>query len=74
MENYRQVYSYDEGGNLTLLVHTAASHSWTQRTAISKYSNRGLAQKADGSLPGEDEIGAGFDANGNKDNCWRVRI
>ncbi|WP_081264479.1 RHS repeat-associated core domain-containing protein [Pseudomonas fluorescens] len=66
LENYRQVYSYDEGGNLTLLVHTAASHSWTQRTAISKYSNRGLAQKADGSLPGEDEIGAGFDANGNK--------
>lgn len=66
LENYRQAYSYDEGGNLTLLVHTAASHSWTQRTAISKYSNRGLAQKADGSLPDENEIGAGFDANGNR--------
>ncbi|MCW1244450.1 RHS repeat protein [Pseudomonas sp. SAICEU22] len=66
LENYRQVYSYDDGGNLTMLVHTAASHGWTQRTAISKYSNRGLEQKADGSLPDEDEIGAGFDANGNR--------
>jgi RHS repeat-associated protein len=66
LENYRQVYSYDDGGNLTTLVHTAASHGWTQRTTISKYSNRALEQKADGSLPDEDEIGAGFDANGNR--------
>ncbi|MBV4485628.1 hypothetical protein HU727_008520 [Pseudomonas sp. SWRI153] len=66
LENYHQVYSYDHGGNLTTLVHSAASHCWTQRTAISKYSNRGLAQKADGSLPDEDEIAAGFDANGNR--------
>ena len=66
LENYRQRYTYDPGGNLTTLVHSAASHSWTQQMAISKYSNRGLAQKADGGLPGEDEITAGFDANGNK--------
>jgi len=47
LENYRQTYTYDPGGNLTTLVHSAASHSWTQQMAISKYSNRGLAQKAD---------------------------
>jgi RHS repeat-associated protein len=66
LENYRQAYRYDEGGNLILLVHTAASHSWTQQTVTSKYSNRGLAQKADGSLPDENDIAAGFDANGNR--------
>ncbi|WP_339525391.1 RHS repeat-associated core domain-containing protein [Pseudomonas sp. EL_65y_Pfl2_R96] len=66
LENYRQTYTYDCAGNLTTLVHNAASHSWTQQTAISKYSNRGLAQKADGGLPDESEITAGFDANGNK--------
>lgn len=66
LENYRQTYTYDCAGNLTTLVHCAASHSWTQQTMISKYSNRGLAQKADGGLPDESEIAAGFDANGNK--------
>ncbi|UVL39048.1 RHS repeat-associated core domain-containing protein [Pseudomonas sp. B21-040] len=66
LENYRQTFTYDCAGNLKKLVHSAASHSWTQQTAISKYSNRGLAQKADGELPGESEITAGFDANGNK--------
>ena len=66
LENYRQTYSYDWAGNLTTLVHSAATHSWTQQTAISKYSNRGLAQKADGELPDQSEIDAGFDANGNK--------
>lgn len=66
LENYRQTYHYDHSGNLTTLVHSAASHSWTHQTAISRYSNRGLPQRADGSLPDEDEIAAGFDANGNK--------
>ncbi|KAA0975079.1 RHS repeat domain-containing protein [Pseudomonas sp. ANT_H12B] len=66
LENYRQTYSYDCAGNLTELIHSAASHSQTQRMCISKYSNRGLVQKADGELPTESEIAAGFDANGNK--------
>lgn len=66
LENYRQSYSYDSGGNLTTVEHVAASHSWTQRMAISRYSNRGLAQNPDGSLPSETEIVAGFDPNGNK--------
>jgi RHS repeat-associated protein len=66
LENYRQIYSYDCAGNLTELIHSAASHSQTQRMRISKYSNRGLVKKADGELPTESEIAAGFDAHGNK--------
>ncbi len=66
LENYRQTFAYDSAGNLTTLVHSAASQSWTQRTVISRYSNRGLEQRLDGSLPGEDEIAAGFDDNGNR--------
>ncbi|MFZ3281788.1 RHS repeat domain-containing protein [Pseudomonas sp.] len=66
LENYRQTYTYDAAGNLTTLVHNAASHSWTQRTAISRYSNLGLEQSDDGTLPGEHEIAAAFDANGNR--------
>ncbi|KHA70848.1 type IV secretion protein Rhs [Pseudomonas chlororaphis] len=66
LENYHQTYTYDAAGNLTTLVHSAVSQSWTQRTAISRYSNRGLEQTIDGTLPGEEEIAAGFDANGNR--------
>ncbi|QXI16495.1 RHS repeat domain-containing protein [Pseudomonas hamedanensis] len=66
LENYRQTYTYDEAGNLTTLVHSAASKSWTQRTAISRYSNRGMEQTISGTLPDELEIAAGFDINGNR--------
>ncbi|MFJ7315319.1 RHS repeat-associated core domain-containing protein [Pseudomonas sp. NPDC098747] len=66
LENYRQTYTYDAGGNLIMLVHGAASQGWTQRMAISRYSNRGLTQKDDGSLPDESEIAAGFDACGKQ--------
>lgn len=66
LENYRQTYTYDMGGNLITLVHGAATQGWTQRMAISRYSNRGLTQKDDGSLPGESEIAAGFDACGKQ--------
>jgi len=66
MENYRQTYTYDTGGNLITLVHGAASRGWTQRMAMSRYSNRGLSQKDDGSLPGESEIAAGFDPCGKQ--------
>ncbi|UVK97435.1 RHS repeat-associated core domain-containing protein [Pseudomonas sp. B21-048] len=66
LENYCQTYTYDAGSNLTKLIHSAASRSQTQRIGISKYSNRGLPQKDNGELPTENEIAAGFDANGNK--------
>lgn len=66
LENYCQTYAYDTGGNLTELIHSAGSRSQTQRIGISKYSNRGLPQKDNGELPTENEIAAGFDANGNK--------
>lgn len=66
LENYCETYTYDAAGNLTTLVHNAVSQSWTQRTAISRYSNRGLEQSDDGTLPDEPEIAAAFDANGNR--------
>ncbi|AMT90278.1 MULTISPECIES: RHS repeat domain-containing protein [Pseudomonas] len=66
LENYRQTYTYDAAGNLIALVHSAASKNWTQRTAISRYSNRGLEQTVSGTLPDELEISAGFDSNGNR--------
>ncbi|VVO16818.1 hypothetical protein PS718_03883 [Pseudomonas fluorescens] len=66
LENYRQTYTYDAAGNLTTLVHCASSQGWTQRTAISRYSNRGLEQAVGGALPDEGEIAAAFDANGNR--------
>lgn len=58
LENYRQTYHYDHSGNLTTLVHSTASHRWTHQMAISRYSNRGLPQRADGSLPGAASMGA----------------
>ncbi len=65
LENYTQTFSHDPGGNLDVLVHTAASQNQTRRTSTSKYSNRSLPEKADGELPTEAEITAGFDFNGN---------
>ncbi len=56
VSNYRQTYRYDAGGNLLELVHVGAqAHG---RTLVAgQYSNRCLAQG--------DDVGAGFDANGN---------
>lgn len=66
LENYRQTYTYDAAGNLITLAHSAASKSWTQRTAISRYSNRGLEQTISGALPDEPDISAAFDINGKR--------
>ncbi|AZE50386.1 Rhs-family protein [Pseudomonas chlororaphis] len=65
LEIYTQTFDYDPSGNLDVLRHTAASQNQTRRMGVSKYSNRGLQEKADGSLPTEAEIAAGVDANGN---------
>ncbi|VVO19839.1 RHS repeat-associated core domain-containing protein [Pseudomonas fluorescens] len=65
LENYTQTFRYDPGGNLDVLVHTAASQNQTRRMGTSTFSNRSLPEKADGELPTEAEIAAGFDANGN---------
>jgi RHS repeat-associated protein len=66
LENYCQTYAYDESGNLTELIHRAASRCQTHRMSISKYNNWGLPQNDNGDLPPEDEITAGYDFNGNK--------
>ncbi|QHF06900.1 RHS repeat domain-containing protein [Pseudomonas syringae] len=63
LANYTQTYRYDAGGNLQQLTHTGAqSHSRTLVTA--RYSNRSLPVIND-HIPGEAEIAAAFDANGN---------
>lgn len=74
LENYHQTFTYDAAGNLTTLVHSAVSHSWTQRTTISRYSNRGLEQTIDGAPPDEDEIAEGFDPNGNRKTLQHGQI
>jgi len=63
LREYTQTFDYDAAGNLLVRHHSGAP---TFRMATSSISNRSLAQRNDGSLPGECEIGLGFDANGNQ--------
>ncbi len=65
LENYLQTYRYDEGGNLLTMHHHAESGQRTERTAVAAFSNRSLPYTASGDRPGEQEIAAGYDANGN---------
>ena len=61
--NYSQTYYYDAGGNLLDLTHVGAQpHSRTLTRA--QYSNRCLSER-NGRPPTEEELAAGFDANGN---------
>ncbi|CAI8953980.1 insecticidal toxin complex protein TccC [Pseudomonas sp. IT-196MI5] len=61
--NYTQHFDYDRSGNLTTRHHSGAP-GFSMFT--SARSNRSLAQRGDGSLPGESEIASGFDACGNQ--------
>jgi insecticidal toxin complex protein TccC len=61
--NYTQTYHYDAGGNLLDLVHVGAQAHGRILTRA-RYSNRCLPER-DGRPPTEDELAAGFDANGN---------
>ncbi|WP_347901697.1 RHS repeat-associated core domain-containing protein [Pseudomonas purpurea] len=61
--NYREDYDYDGAGNLCTLVHVGANQ-YTRRMITAAHSNRSLAVYED-ELPGEPEIGNGFDRNGN---------
>ncbi|WP_426618679.1 RHS repeat domain-containing protein [Pseudomonas rustica] len=63
--NYLQKFVYDSGGNLVSRQHSATA-GFAMFT--SGNSNRSLGQRDDGSLPGEPEISAGFDACGNQLN------
>lgn len=62
--NYRETYDYDHAGNLQRLQH-AGGQSWTVRMATAQRSNRSL-EAGHGELPGEPDIAAGFDENGNR--------
>lgn len=66
LENYTRTYTYDCAGNLLRIEHRAASGNRTERTAVAHSSNRSLAEKADGQMPDESEIAAGYDAGGNR--------
>ncbi|MDP9656640.1 UNVERIFIED_ORG: insecticidal toxin complex protein TccC [Pseudomonas putida] len=61
--NYTQRFEYDRGGNLITRRHSDVT-GFSMFT--SARSNRSLAQRDDGSLPGEPEIALGFDARGNQ--------
>ncbi|EJM48525.1 RHS repeat-associated core domain protein containing protein [Pseudomonas sp. GM33] len=66
--NYTQCFEYDRGGNLITRQHSGAP-GFSMFT--SARSNRSLAQREDGSLPGEGEIALGFDACGNQRELQR---
>ncbi|WP_223543516.1 RHS repeat domain-containing protein [Pseudomonas sp. GL-B-12] len=66
--NYTQRFEYDRGGNLISRHHSGAP-GFSMFT--STRSNRSLAQRDDGSLPGEPEIASGFDAGGNQRELQR---
>ena len=61
--NYTQKFSYDRAGNLITRQHSDAP-GFAMFT--SAHSNRSLAQRDEGSLPGEPQIPLGFDAAGNQ--------
>ncbi|WPN28120.1 RHS repeat-associated core domain-containing protein [Pseudomonas sp. P5_109] len=66
--NYTQRFEYDRGGNLITRRHSDAPGFLMFTSAR---SNRSLAQRDDGSLPGEPEIALGFDAAGNQQELQR---
>jgi len=66
--NYIQRFEYDRGGNLISRQHSGAP-GFSMFT--SARSNRSLAQRDDGSLPGEPEVALGFDAGGNQRELQR---
>jgi RHS repeat-associated protein len=66
LENYTRAYAYDPAGNMLLMEHRAASGNRTERTVVASSSNRSLPEKPDGQLPGEKDIAAAYDANGNR--------
>ncbi|MEX3774928.1 RHS repeat-associated core domain-containing protein [Pseudomonas sp. MYb118] len=69
--NYTQRFDYDKAGNLITRHHSNAP---SLSMFTSAHSNRSLPQCEDGSLPGESDIDAGFDASGNLLELQRGQI
>ena len=61
--NFREDYEFDEAGNLRRLVHVGGNQ-YTRKMVTAIHSNRSLPVYDD-EVPGEPEIAAGFDPNGN---------
>lgn len=61
--NYTQTFDYDAAGNLITRHHSGAP---VFSMFTSACSNRSLAQRDDGSPPGEPQISEGFDRAGNQ--------
>lgn len=47
LENYQEIYTYDNSGNLIRKQHIAASASWTRNTEVEKNCNRLINQDYD---------------------------
>ncbi|MBV4547981.1 RHS repeat domain-containing protein [Pseudomonas triticicola] len=66
--NYTRSFDYDRAGNL-LARHQNGTPGFSMFT--STLSNRSLAQRDDGSLPGESDVASAFDACGNQRQLQR---
>ena len=65
--NYTQAYTYDEGGNLTVLKHlVSVGQGYTRTLDVSQNSNHGLLHEVDLPAPVAPGLGNGFDLNGNQ--------
>lgn len=60
--NYRQTYEYDDGGNLTKLIHVREGASHTRQMFIDPNSNRGVRWAPGDPTPSFDTL---FDRHGN---------
>ncbi|MHC8318098.1 RHS repeat domain-containing protein [Pseudomonas sp. LB3P31] len=72
LANFREDYEYDEAGNLRTLVHVGGNQ-YTRQMVTAIHSNRSLAVH-DNEVPGEPEIAAGFDPNGNSRALLRGQV
>lgn len=70
--NFREDYEYDEAGNLRTLVHVGGNQ-YTRQMVTAIHSNRSLPVYED-EVPGEPEIAAGFDPNGNSRALLRGQV
>nr|WKF56137.1 hypothetical protein HUO10_000585 [Paraburkholderia busanensis] len=64
VRNYTRNYTYDRGGNLYQIVHSADNNAYTNTLFVDAGSNRALAQDENGSIT-QSNIGTYFDARGN---------
>lgn len=79
LRNYRQVYTYDAGGNLARLQHIPSHGSgYTRQMRLAQHSNHGLEQTP--GLAANPVPGSGFDGNGNQQRlepgqtlAWNLR-